>query len=295
MVPPEIPPPTSHGLMVAPRANKEGTSAPIATIMQQREAPKTESTPEPQAAGNDGQQKPKTETADTATHAISVPEPGGAATLPNAKDAPAATTLVPREDFAPRVLRSNQQNTVSNVVVPDNVSKPFFEEGSSIIELLQAAAHKITPEVIALQPALAMFLFAVPALLSLMYVIDREAAARAIARVLRPGGRLVGAVWEGPEQQADIELLQQTAGSFAPEPPVRGVGPEALGDPASFLAQLVDAGSKPHVETETVEFTFDNFESAWDALATEAFRGDRLPGMVELDHRNPASATAAAG
>jgi hypothetical protein len=45
------------------------------------------------------------------------------------------------------------------------------------------------------------------------------------------------------------------------------VGPGALGDPASFLTQLVDAGLKAHVDTTTVEFTFDNFESAWDALA----------------------------
>src|SRR5947208_12517342 len=50
---------------------------------------------------------------------------------------------------------------------------------------------------------------AVLASLSLMYVIDRSAAAREIARVLRPGGRLVAAVWSGPEQ-ADIVPLQQT-------------------------------------------------------------------------------------
>jgi len=115
-------------------------------------------------------------------------------------------------------------------------------------------------------PADAASIDAVLASLSLMYVIDRAAAAREIARVLRPGGRLVAAVWAGPEQ-ADIVLFQQTAGSFAPEPPVPGVGPGALGDPASFLTQLVDAGLKAHVDTTTVEFTFDNFESAWDALA----------------------------
>ena len=41
----------------------------------------------------------------------------------------------------------------------------------------------------------------------------------------------------------------------------------ALGDPASFLAQLADAGLKAHVETETLEFAFDDFASAWDVLA----------------------------
>src|SRR5919201_1178142 len=35
--------------------------------------------------------------------------------------------------------------------------------------------------------------------LSLMYALDRGAAAREIARVLCPGGRLVAAMWAGPE------------------------------------------------------------------------------------------------
>jgi SAM-dependent methyltransferase len=107
---------------------------------------------------------------------------------------------------------------------------------------------------------------AVLASLSLMYVIDRDAAAREIARVLRPGGRLVAAVWAGPER-ADIVLLQQTAGSFAPAPPVSDVGPGALGDPAPFLAQLANAGLEVHFDTEMTEFTFDDFASAWEALA----------------------------
>ena len=104
------------------------------------------------------------------------------------------------------------------------------------------------------------------ACLSLMYVIDRAAAAREIARVLRPGAQLVAAVWAGP-QRADIVLLQQTAGSFAPEPPVPGVGPGALADPAPFLAQLSETGVEARVETEVTECEFDDFASAWDVLA----------------------------
>jgi SAM-dependent methyltransferase len=115
-------------------------------------------------------------------------------------------------------------------------------------------------------PAEAGSIDAVLASLSLMYVIDREAAAREIARVLRPGGRLVAAVWAEPER-ADIVLLQQTAGSFAPDPPVSGVGPGALGDPAPLLAQLATAGLEAHFKTETIEFTFDDFASAWEVLA----------------------------
>jgi len=102
--------------------------------------------------------------------------------------------------------------------------------------------------------------------LSLMYVIDRAAAAREIARVLRPGGRLIAAVWSGPAD-CDIVQFQQTAGSFAPAPPVAGVGPGALADTRPFLAQLADAGVEARVETEVLGFDFEDFESAWAILA----------------------------
>jgi SAM-dependent methyltransferase len=115
-------------------------------------------------------------------------------------------------------------------------------------------------------PAPSGQLDAVLASLSLMYVIDRAAAAREIARVLRPGGRLVAAVWGGPDQ-ADIVLFQQTAGSFAPQPPVPGVGPGALADLGEFLAQLKHAGIRARIESETTGFAFDDFSSAWDVLA----------------------------
>jgi hypothetical protein len=67
--------------------------------------------------------------------------------------------------------------------------------------------------------------------------------------------------------EADIVRLQVTAGSFAPKPPVPGVGPGALADPTEFLAQLEKAGIRARVETETTEFVFDDFSTAWDVLA----------------------------
>ena len=102
--------------------------------------------------------------------------------------------------------------------------------------------------------------------LTLIYVIDRAAAAREIARVLRPGGRLIAAVWAGPDE-CDIVLFQQTAGRFAGRPPVPGVGPGALADPTLFLQQLTDAGMEAHVEGEMLGFDFPDFPSAWTALA----------------------------
>jgi SAM-dependent methyltransferase len=104
------------------------------------------------------------------------------------------------------------------------------------------------------------------ACLSMMYVIDREAAANEIARVLKPGGRFVAAVWAAPEQ-CDIVLFQQTAGRFAGPPPVPGVGPGALSEPSGFLRQLEAAGIQARVDTKTLGFDFRDFTAAWDTLA----------------------------
>ncbi len=119
---------------------------------------------------------------------------------------------------------------------------------------------------------------AVLASLSLMYVVDRAAAARECARVLRPGGRFVAAVWARPAE-CDIVLFQQTAGRFAPAPPVPGVGPGALADAAPFINQLAEAGIDASVETESFGFDFDDFASAWEVLAgvtTAALDSERL-------------------
>lgn len=102
--------------------------------------------------------------------------------------------------------------------------------------------------------------------LSLMYSLDRPAAAREFERVLRPGGRVVAAFWSGPEQN-DIVKFQMMAGSFAPAPPVRGVGPGSMADGSEFVGALRDAGIKAELETEMTSFVFDTFEEAWDVLA----------------------------
>jgi len=130
--------------------------------------------------------------------------------------------------------------------------------GLGNVSLLEGRAERI--------PAADDSFDVVLACLSLMYVIDRDAAAREIARVLRPGGRFVAAVWAGPEQ-CDIVLFQQTAGRFAGPPPVPGVGPGALADPSTFLRQLSAAGIETRVETEEIGFDFADFGSAWDTLA----------------------------
>jgi len=132
------------------------------------------------------------------------------------------------------------------------------DSGRTNVELRQGRAEAI--------PAGEGAFDVVLASLSLMYVIDRGAAAREIRRVLRPGGRLVAAVWAAPDQ-CDIVLFQQTAGRFAPPPPVPGVGPGALADAAGFVAQLSDAGIEARIEAEELGFDFEDFELAWEVLA----------------------------
>jgi SAM-dependent methyltransferase len=102
--------------------------------------------------------------------------------------------------------------------------------------------------------------------LSLMYTVDRAAAARECARVLRPGGQFVASAWAGPEE-CDIVLFQQTAGRFAPEPPAPGVGPGALADCEPFVTRLAQAGIDAHVEREMLGFDFPDFATAWNTLA----------------------------
>ena len=102
--------------------------------------------------------------------------------------------------------------------------------------------------------------------LSLMFVIDRDAAAREMARVLRSGGRLVASVWAGPER-CDLVLFQRTVSQFAPRPPVQGVGPGGLADPQPLVDELARIGIAARVETEVTEFDFPNLTFAWDVLA----------------------------
>ena len=155
-----------------------------------------------------------------------------------------------------------QRGTVAAVDISPHMlalaAKRVAATGLDNIDLREGRAEEI--------PADDASVDAIIASLSLMYVIDRAAAARECARVLKVGGRLVGAVWAAADH-ADIVRFQQTAGAFAPPPPVPGVGPGALAEPGDFLAQLEDAGITAAVETEVVEFEFASFDQAWDVLA----------------------------
>jgi len=163
------------------------------------------------------------------------------------------------------ILAATQVGTTGRIKAID-ISPEMLTRAAARLQNLQLTNIDLAEGRAEALPADDRSIDAVVASLSLMYVIDRAAAAQEIARVLRPGGRLIAAVWGGPAE-ADIVRFQQTAGGFAPTPPVQGVGPGALAEPSEFLSQLRVAGLDPKCEKVTTTFEFANFQDAWDALA----------------------------
>jgi SAM-dependent methyltransferase len=102
--------------------------------------------------------------------------------------------------------------------------------------------------------------------MSLMFVHDRAAAAREISRVLRSGGRLVASFPTGPST-CDLVKFQRMLGSFAPEPPTKGVGPGSMADPTAFVRKLAESGIDATVEQEECDFDFADLQEAWDIFA----------------------------
>src|SRR5438093_3507582 len=111
-------------------------------------------------------------------------------------------------DISPEMLALTRQRLV--------------ESGHSNVDLREGRAEQL--------PANDGTFDALVASLSLMYVIDRAAAAREMRRVLRPGGRFVAAVWAAAEG-CDIVLFQQTAGKFAPPTACAGSRSRSTGGP----------------------------------------------------------------
>jgi ubiquinone/menaquinone biosynthesis C-methylase UbiE len=108
------------------------------------------------------------------------------------------------------ILAATQVGTTGRIKAVDISPEMLTRAGARLrdlqitnIDLAEGSAEAI--------PADDRSIDAVVASLTLMYVIDRDAAAKDIARVLRPGGRFVAAVWGGPAE-ADIVKFQQSAG-----------------------------------------------------------------------------------
>lgn len=107
---------------------------------------------------------------------------------------------------------------------------------------------------------------AVTAVNSLFYATDMAAAMRELARVTRPGGRVVVTAW-GPPERCELlrDLIPAVGPLMPPPPPGTAPGhPGALSAPGALAHVLTNAGLRVVDQGEVAcPFVFPNQEASW--------------------------------
>lgn len=109
---------------------------------------------------------------------------------------------------------------------------------------------------------------AVTAVNSIFYAADMATAARELARVVRPGGRVVITAWGPPERSEVMTDLFAKVGPLMPAPPagMASAHPGALSQPGALAAVLQQAGLRVLDEGEVAcPFVFPSAEISWRA------------------------------
>jgi SAM-dependent methyltransferase len=130
---------------------------------------------------------------------------------------------------------------------------------------------------------------AVTAVNSIFYAVDIAAAMRELARVVRPGGRVVITAW-GPPERCEVltDLFSKVAPLMPPPPPgTAPAHPGALSQPGELAAVLTRAGLRVVDEGEVAcPVVFPNAEISWRAHRSAG------PNQLAIAHSGEAAVRA---